>query len=41
VQLGALENNRYPVFKGLDPGRRVITSNLINLRDGMPIQPQP
>jgi RND family efflux transporter MFP subunit len=41
VQLGPLQNNRYPVFKGLDPGRRVITSNLINLRHGMPIQPQP
>ena len=41
VQLGPLQNNRYPVFKGLDPGRRVVTSNLINLRDGMPIQPQP
>jgi RND family efflux transporter MFP subunit len=41
VQLGPLQNNRYPVFKGLDPGRRVITSNLSNLRHGMPIQPQP
>ncbi len=41
VQLGPLQNNRYPVLKGLDPGSRVITSNLINLRNGMPIQPQP
>ncbi|MCP9892114.1 efflux RND transporter periplasmic adaptor subunit [Cyanobium sp. Aljojuca 7D2] len=41
VQLGSLQNNRYPVFKGLDPGRRVITSNLMSLRHGMPIQPLP
>lgn len=41
VQLGPLQNNRYPVLKGLDPGSRVIISNLINLRHGMPIQPQP
>lgn len=41
VQLGPLQNNRYPVLKGLDSGNQVITSNLINLRHGMPIQPQP
>ena len=40
VQLGPLQNNRYPVLGGLPPGSRVITSNLINLRHGMPVQPQ-
>lgn len=39
VQLGPLQNNSYPVLQGLEPGSRVITSNLINLRHGMPIQP--
>jgi RND family efflux transporter MFP subunit len=40
VQLGPLQNNRYPVLGGLPGGSRVITSNLINLRHGLPIQPQ-
>jgi len=40
VQLGPLQNNRYPVLGGLPAGSRVITSNLINLRHGMPVQPQ-
>jgi hypothetical protein len=29
------------VLRGLEAGSRVITSNLINLRHGMPVQPQP
>ena len=41
VRLGPLQNNRYPVLQGLSPGSRVITSNLINLRHGLPVQPQP
>lgn len=40
VRLGPLQNNRYPVLGGLPPGSRVITSNLINLRHGLPVQPQ-
>ena len=40
VQLGPLQNGRYPVVKGLNPGERVISSNLINLRHGMPVQPR-
>jgi RND family efflux transporter MFP subunit len=40
VQLGPLQNNRYPVLGGLPAGSRVITSNLINLRHGLPVQPQ-
>ena len=39
VVLGALQNNRYPVRRGLQPGQQVITSNLINLRHGLPVRP--
>ncbi len=38
VELGPLQNNRYPVRRGLQPGQSVITSNLINLRHGMPVR---
>lgn len=38
VRLGPLQNNRYPVLSGLRPGQAVITSKLINLRHGLPIQ---
>jgi RND family efflux transporter MFP subunit len=38
VQLGPLQNNRYPVLKGLQAGARVITSNIINLRNGAPVR---
>jgi RND family efflux transporter MFP subunit len=38
VELGPLQNNRYPVLRGLEPGQRVITSNLINLRHGLPVR---
>jgi len=38
VQLGPLQNNRYPVLKGLQAGPRVITTNLINLRNGAPVK---
>jgi RND family efflux transporter MFP subunit len=37
VQLGPLQNNRYPVLGGLASGQSVITSNLINLRHGLPV----
>ncbi len=40
VRLGPLQNNSYPVLGGLPSGSRVITSNLINLRHGLPVQPQ-
>jgi multidrug efflux pump subunit AcrA (membrane-fusion protein) len=40
VELGPLQNNRYPVLRGLEPGQRVITSNLINLRHGLPVRVQ-
>ena len=38
VKLGPLENNRYPVFAGVSPGQQVITSNLLKLRHGTPVQ---
>ncbi len=38
VSIGALENNRYPVTKGLEAGQLVINSNLLNLKHGMPVQ---
>jgi RND family efflux transporter MFP subunit len=37
VRLGPLQNNRYPVLQGLEDGQSVITSNLINLRHGLPV----
>ncbi|CAK6690737.1 Multidrug resistance protein MdtA [Synechococcus sp. CBW1107] len=41
VVLGPLQNDRFPVLSGLSPGEAVITSNLINLRHGLPIKPRP
>jgi RND family efflux transporter MFP subunit len=38
VQLGYLQGNRYPVRRGLQPGDRVITAGLLNLRHGAPVQ---
>ena len=38
VVIGALQNNRYPVSKGLKLNQKVITTNLLNLKHGMPIQ---
>jgi RND family efflux transporter MFP subunit len=39
VELGPLQNNRYPVRRGLQPDQSVITTNLINLRHGLPVRP--
>lgn len=38
VQLGPLQEGRYPVISGLDSGARVIRSNLLGLRHGLPVQ---
>lgn len=38
VQLGPLQDGRYPVISGLDSGDRVIRSNLLALRHGLPVQ---
>ena len=39
VTLGQLQDGRYPVLSGLASGASVITSNLLNLRHGLPVQP--
>nr|WP_244279802.1 efflux RND transporter periplasmic adaptor subunit [Synechococcus sp. UW179A] len=38
VNLGPLQNNRYPVTRGLRVGQKVITSNLLSLRHGVPVK---
>ena len=38
VQLGSLQNNRYPVIRGLKVGQNVITSNLLSMRHGLPVK---
>ncbi len=40
VTLGELQGNEYQVLEGLNPGDEVITSGLLNLRDGVPIMQQ-
>ena len=40
VELGDLQGNEYQVLEGLSPGDTIITSGLLNLRDGVPIDPQ-
>lgn len=40
VKLGDLQGNDYQVLEGLKPGDTVITSGLLNLRDGVPIMIQ-
>ncbi|MCP9772687.1 efflux RND transporter periplasmic adaptor subunit [Synechococcus sp. Tobar12-5m-g] len=37
VQLGPLQNNRYPVLKGVGLNNPVITTNLLTLRHGTPV----
>ncbi len=41
VKVGELENNLYPITKGLKLNQKVATTNLLNLRHGMPVQVQP
>lgn len=41
VQLGPLQDNRYPVLRGLNPGAEVITSGGLNIRHGSPVKPEP
>ncbi len=38
VTLGPLQDGRYPVVSGLGAGARVISSNLLSLRHGLPVQ---
>jgi hypothetical protein len=41
VVIGELENDLYPINKGLKPNQKVVTTNLLNLKHGMPVQVQP
>lgn len=40
VKLGSIQGNDYQVLEGLKPGERIVTSGLLNLRDGAPIAPE-
>ena len=40
VELGDIKGNNFQVISGLEPGERIIVSGLINLREGMPINPK-
>lgn len=40
VTLGAMQGNSYQVVDGLAAGDTIITTGLLNLQDGSPIQPQ-
>jgi len=41
VQLGAIQGSNYRVLEGLQVGDRVVVTNILKLRDGLPITPQP
>jgi RND family efflux transporter MFP subunit len=41
VKLGDVQNDHYPILEGIKEGDRVATSNILKLRDGAPIQPEP
>ena len=41
VQLGQLQNNRYPLLSGLAAGEQIVTSNTALLRSGMPVKIAP
>ena len=40
VELGAIQGQSYQVISGLKPGERLITSGILNLADGTPINPE-
>lgn len=40
VNLGAIQGQSYQVISGLEPGDRLITAGILNLVDGMPINPE-
>ena len=41
VTVGELENQLYPITKGLELNQKVATTNLLNLKHGMPVQLAP
>lgn len=40
VKLGAIQGQSYQVISGLEPGDRLITSGILNLANGTPINPE-
>ncbi len=40
VKLGDVQSDRYPILEGIKAGDRLAVSNILKLRDGVPIQPQ-
>ncbi|MEM9447959.1 MAG: efflux RND transporter periplasmic adaptor subunit [Cyanobacteria bacterium P01_E01_bin.6] len=40
VTLGNIQDNFYHVIDGLEPGETIVTTGILNLSDGAPIQPQ-
>ncbi|QLE54632.1 efflux RND transporter periplasmic adaptor subunit [Nostoc sp. TCL26-01] len=40
VQLGDIRGNNYQIISGLQPKETIVTSGLLNLRDGVPIVPE-
>jgi len=41
VKLGSIQDNEYQVLEGLAAGDTIVVSGLLNLRDGVPIDPAP
>jgi RND family efflux transporter MFP subunit len=40
VELGDIQDNNYQVLSGLETGDRIAVSNILRLRDGVPVQPE-
>ena len=40
VELGAIQGQSYQVISGLEPGEQLITSGILNLADGVPVNPE-
>lgn len=40
VKLGDIQGQSYPVLEGLEPGETIATSNILQLKDGTPVQPE-
>jgi RND family efflux transporter MFP subunit len=40
VKLGDVQNDLYPILDGIKAGDRIATSNILKLRDGVPIKPE-
>ncbi|QDZ40300.1 efflux RND transporter periplasmic adaptor subunit [Euhalothece natronophila Z-M001] len=40
VELGDIQGNKYQVISGVEPGETIITSGIMELRDGAPIVPE-